>query len=407
MIRFIHAADLHLDRPFEGLSDLPASIHERVKNSIFEALDQLVHHAVMEKVDFVILAGDIFDDSRRSIRAQKQFIRAMDVLNQSDIPVCLVFGNHDYLDNHSKRLDLPANVHVFPERPEPFRIETASGEIAAVYGFSYHRRHISEDMVKYFKKDGNADYHIGILHGAQRMAASEDVYAPFTIEDLRAKAFDYWALGHIHKRESLASDPPIEYSGDIQGLSIKETGEKGISLVALDASGAHVQLLPTASILWETAELSIAPPHLNLNDIDEALSQVREKNRLRDRAVFLRVKAIVTKAEQEMDVLEQEISDLIDAGNDAEVDRNNFVWLLDASIDIKPIWSHEEMLARPNFIGDLFRTIDAQTDLEPVVQPLLAHRQGRRYLRMPDDNEAMEIRQKAEQILAEALLRKN
>jgi len=70
MVRFIHAADLHLDSPFKGIKSLPAFIWEAIYQSTFQALTRLVDLAIKEQVDFICLAGDIYDGEDRSVKAQ-------------------------------------------------------------------------------------------------------------------------------------------------------------------------------------------------------------------------------------------------------------------------------------------------------------------------------------------------
>ncbi|MCE7700164.1 MAG: DNA repair exonuclease [Methanobacterium paludis] len=404
MIRFIHTADLHLDRPFEGLSDLPETIHRRIKNSIFCALDRLIHYSIDEKVDFVLIAGDLFDDGQKSIRAQKRVIEAMNRLKEASIPVYLVFGNHDPLDNPWNRLDFPDNVHVFSDKPGSFLLNTSDGEHVALYGFSYPHRHIPEDMAARYEKNREADYHIGILHGSFRSSAKTDVYAPFTLEELKSKGMDYWALGHIHARSCLSSAPPIWYSGDIQGLSVKETGEKGVSLVSLDHQEADVRLLPTADILWDSYTLDF-PKEAEINDWDRQFQKVKDRFRREREGVFLRLD--LTFADRGADWTENwedELADLLAAANESEAERTDFVWLIAGSIRIKPAWSRQQILESPHFVGEVFRLIESQKSVGSILAPLYSHRQGRRYLQVPEGTEAQQIQRAAEQILADALL---
>ncbi|NMA90091.1 MAG: DNA repair exonuclease, partial [Amphibacillus sp.] len=79
-IKFIHAADLHLDSPFKGMSTLPSSLYQELKSSTFSALDNLVKLAIDEAVDFVLIVGDLFDQSLRSVYAEMQFLLACEKL---------------------------------------------------------------------------------------------------------------------------------------------------------------------------------------------------------------------------------------------------------------------------------------------------------------------------------------
>ncbi|MFT9117354.1 MAG: DNA repair exonuclease [Sporolactobacillus sp.] len=404
MIRFIHAADLHLDRPFEGLADLPATLHEQIKNSLVQALSRLVVHAIEQKVDFVLLAGDIFDDKQHSIHAQKAFIREMTRLDKAGIAVFMIAGNHDYLDPQLNPLPFPENVHLYSGHTEGLLITARSGETVAIYGFSYQQRHINEDRAATYQITDDADYHIALLHGARRTAADMDVYAPFTVDTLRSKGFDYWALGHIHQRGCLSETPPVWYSGSMQGLSVKETGEKGISLVSLDAAGVQIRLLPTASILWLTADVQTNWMKDDLEAVDDLLHTIRDKYRRDQQSVFLNVSLTVHNTNQQSELLESLFSDLIDAANETETDSFPFVWLLAGSLVLQPEWSREDLIMRPNFIGELFRAIEQPGNIAQALAPLLTHRQARKYISEPTEEELETIRRKTEQLLAENLL---
>src|SRR5699024_8711277 len=107
-------------------------------------------------------------------------------------------------------------------------------------------------------------------------------FAPFTISELLEAQFDYWALGHIHKRKYLHEDedPPIVYSGNSQGLNKKETGEKGCILVDIDDYDdmANISFIPTADVEWHTLEIAISEKETVetlLRDCEEAMENLR------------------------------------------------------------------------------------------------------------------------------------
>lgn len=400
MIRFIHAADLHLDRPFAGLSELPRPLHERIKESTFKALERLTDITLEEHADFLILAGDIFDDSHRSLTAQRRFIKAMKRLDEAAVPVYLAFGNHDHQDDPWNRLKLPENVHVFPTVPAMIPFEKADGQRVHLYGFSYGRREVAEDMAVRFTRIEGADYHIGVLHGALK-THGKDTYAPFSIDELDNKAFDYWALGHIHKRMQLASPLPAWYPGSTQGLSVKETGEKGVSLVELDGRGAHVRFLPTADILWGKKEISLKT--ISADALETAVAHLKEEERRDGRGVFLQIGLSVSETNTAWSKTQELVRELVGAMNDEE-EREDFVWLMPGRIKVAASWNLKQILDSPHFIGDVFRLIESEDGVAEALGPLYRHRPGRRFLDMPDDERTAQIRREAEQLLAEALL---
>lgn len=122
-IKFIHAADLHLDSPMVGLKDLPDFIFERLKESTFRSFMKLIDVAISEKVDFVIIAGDLYDASDRSIKAQNILREQMLRLHKAGIRAFIVHGNHDHLGGEWIKLTMPENVFMFGETPEVTRFQ--------------------------------------------------------------------------------------------------------------------------------------------------------------------------------------------------------------------------------------------------------------------------------------------
>ncbi|MCO7176854.1 exonuclease SbcCD subunit D [Sporolactobacillus kofuensis] len=405
MIRFVHAADLHLDRPFEGLTTLPEEIHKRAAESTFQALRHLVDKTIHSKADFLIIAGDIFDNSHRSIKAQRAFISEMGRLEQAGIPVYISYGNHDFINQSWNHLTLPDNVHVFPETPSMFSLQTTHGLHVHLYGFSYQQRWIHTDMAAQYSRTGQADYHIALLHGEQRNPNDSGKYAPFTQQELIEKGFDYWALGHIHKRQQLAVPAPIWYPGDIQGLSFKESelGEKGASLVELDAHGAHVHFFQTSVIYWDREKLPFTGP-LTAENLEEALTKLKEKFREKHHACFIRVAFSFADPGRERNDVEDMVKELIDAVNEDESDQSDFIWLIQGECSYKSVWDKQEVMTSSHFVGDLFRFIEEQDSVDRATELLYHHHSAKKYLTALTPSEQQQIRAESEQLLADALL---
>ena len=254
-MKFIHAADLHLDSPFLGLQHLPNALLAQVRASTFTAATKVFDKAIAEHVDFVLLAGDLFDRAEQSVAAQAYLFEQFDRLNDVGIPALISFGNHDYLADQHQTVAYPANVTVFGPEVGTQTLTLASGETVAISGFSYPQRWVPEDQVIQFPTHAATDWHIGMLHGAVS-TGSGDHYAPFTVAELLAKHYDYWALGHIHHRQALNDQPPILYAGNTQGRAITETGTKGAYLVTSRTGQLVPEFFETSTINWEMANLS-------------------------------------------------------------------------------------------------------------------------------------------------------
>src|SRR5216117_1955694 len=138
-LRFVHAADLHLDSPFRGMGDVSAELREQHQSATMGAFESIVDHAIASKADFLILAGDLYDSRDRSLRALLAFRRQMERLAERDISVFLVHGNHDPLNGWGSEFQLPPNATTFSGRARTEPVIRRGREIARVSGVSYAR----------------------------------------------------------------------------------------------------------------------------------------------------------------------------------------------------------------------------------------------------------------------------
>lgn len=262
MITFIHAADLHLDTPFSGLERTSKELASKLREAPFESLANIVDKAIAEGVDFVLLAGDLYNTEHINIKAQSLFVEQLERLNQAEIPVFLTRGNHDYLTEDTKTLSLPLpnNVFTYTAEVTTHQIITKGNQRVAVTGFSYDSKWIFERKIEeYPTRQSNVDLQIGILHGSlDRLETTEATYAPFTINELQSKQYDYWALGHIHKRQQISANPLAIYPGNIQGLHKNETGPKGAMLVKWSPREITTEFFKTAPVVWQNIKVDIS-----------------------------------------------------------------------------------------------------------------------------------------------------
>ena len=88
--RFLHAADIHLDSPLRGLDGQEGDIAERIRSAPRRAFENLVGFAIRERVDFLVIAGDLYDGDWKDYRTGRFFSRQMGLLNAEGIPVFLL-----------------------------------------------------------------------------------------------------------------------------------------------------------------------------------------------------------------------------------------------------------------------------------------------------------------------------
>lgn len=236
--RFIHAADLHLDTPFEGVSSKNERLAERLRDASLATFDALVKFAIERDVAFVVFSGDLYDGPNRGLRAQLRFLKGLERLSEHKIASFIVHGNHDPLEGWSAISKWPEHVTVFgSNQVERVEVSREGQPLAQVYGISYARREMTENLSERFEWEPGPGVHVGVLHCNVGSHSEHAPYSPCTIKDLQSRNLDYWALGHIHKRQILSAGKPwIVYPGNFQGLSFKpsEQGEKGVMLVECD-----------------------------------------------------------------------------------------------------------------------------------------------------------------------------
>ncbi|MBO1306641.1 DNA repair exonuclease [Enterococcus sp. 669A] len=252
-MKFLHAADLHLDRSFEGLIEVADSFQPYLLQANQKMLTNLVDTAIQEAVDFVLLAGDTFHQNRPTLKTQRYFFAEMERLNQAEIPVFMNFGNHDYYQAERYWFTFPDNVVLFTqEAVETKRFTTKKGEQAAVTSFSFQHPLIEQEMIDQFPTKTSDAFQIGMYHGGQMP------YAPFTLSKLMEKGYDYWALGHIHVPQILSEQPWIVYPGTPQGHTQKETQLAGVKIVENIGGTTTVRSVEIAAVQWQKQQVSLA-----------------------------------------------------------------------------------------------------------------------------------------------------
>ena len=253
-MKFIHTADIHLDSPLRGLSSYPDAPAERLRTATRDAFHSLVSSALDEQVDFMVIAGDVYDGDWKDFNTGLFFVRQMGRLRQAGIPVYLLYGNHDAESEMTRGLELPDNVHVFSSRKaETFRIEDLK---VALHGRSFKVAATTENLLPGYPEPVAGWLNIGVLHTALEGNTEHARYAPCSVAELQAKAYQYWALGHVHQHWILRGDTTIAYPGNLQGRHIRELGARGALLVTAEAAEiTEVDRLEVDVLRWHALEV--------------------------------------------------------------------------------------------------------------------------------------------------------
>jgi len=258
LFRFLHAADTHIDSPLEGLEAYDGAPVSALRGATRVAFENLVRLALDQRVDFLLLAGDIYDGDWKDFSTGLFFTRQMARLKAAEIPVYLIAGNHDAASVLTRRLTLPDNVQVFSTRTA--ETKTLDGLPVAIHGRGFPHRAVPENLALEYPERLPGQFNIGLLHTSLTGAPGHDTYAPCCLADLAAQGYQYWALGHVHEPRVLARAPWVVYPGNPQGRHIRETGARGCQLVTVgdDLEVVEAEFRALDVVRWARLEVDVS-----------------------------------------------------------------------------------------------------------------------------------------------------
>ena len=277
-VRFLHTADLHLDSPLKSLAARNAGLADIIAQASRTALRNLVDTALDQSVDALLIAGDLFDGDQRDIKTAMVLQRELRRLHKAAIPVFIIKGNHDAQAQLLGVVDLPDNVHVFDGKGGKSGRCHFANDRAVVHGVSFANRQAPKSLLpKYGKPEPNC-FNIGMLHTSLTGADGHNNYAPCTVAELIDMGYDYWALGHIHKRTVHHDRPAIVMPGNPLGRHINESGERTVCLVTLQTNEAPtIESINIAPVQFERLSIDLE----SLEDQHTAIGHIIERVNLR------------------------------------------------------------------------------------------------------------------------------
>jgi DNA repair exonuclease SbcCD nuclease subunit len=346
MFQFLHTADLHLDSPLRGLARREHASADAILGASRKAFENLIRLAIEEEVDFMVIAGDVYDRDWKDFETALFFRKGMHTLKEAGIRVYLISGNHDAASVITRKLSLPDNVKHFSSK-EPETVEPEEWPVA-VHGMSFPNRGVPENLVPRYPAPVPGRFNIGILHTSLAGAEVHDTYAPCSVNDLVAKGYDYWALGHIHQPAVVRENPWIVYPGNIQGRHIRECGERGCRIVTvgddLEVLGCDWHRLD--EIRWARVEVDVG----GIDDFDELVGRIGERmdetvGENEERLLALRLELTGSTS---LDAALRSRPDRIMAEAEARAEElgSEAVWLEKIRISTRPAISIEEMAKR-------------------------------------------------------------
>jgi DNA repair exonuclease SbcCD nuclease subunit len=270
-LKFVHAADLHLDSPLRGLARYAGAPVDEMRMASRRALENLIELCLHERAQLLLIAGDVYDGDWRDYSTGLFFSTQLARLREAGVQVVLVRGNHDAASQITRHVRLPDNVRELAVHEAETVCFDELG--LAVHGRGFATRAITENLAESYPSRIPSLLNLGLLHTSVNGRTGHEPYAPCSVDTLKHKGYDYWALGHVHAREVLCELPWVVFPGNLQGRHARETGDKGATLVTYDATGiqrVEHRSLDVVRYAHERVDLHAA------SSFDDALERARD-----------------------------------------------------------------------------------------------------------------------------------
>ena len=312
--RFVHTADIHLDSPLRSLALRAPELAGLVGNATRLAFEQTIDLCLEERVDALIIAGDLYDGDQTSMKTALFLAAQLQRLNEAGIRVFIVRGNHDAMSRITRELTFPDNVKVFGGWGETVELERPRGEIPiAIHGVSFARPRAPQSLVPKFRARVEDAFNIGLLHTSLAGSTQHEDYAPCSVDELATTGLDYWCLGHIHKHGMYSQRPLIIMPGMPQGRDISEDGPKSVTMVIVGNDGSvDFQLRHSSIAQFERLTVDLTGTtdwSLMVERIDLGLKQLRDSVKSEHLVVRLELQgesALAWRLQRDLDVIKGE-----------------------------------------------------------------------------------------------------
>jgi DNA repair exonuclease SbcCD nuclease subunit len=357
-MKFIHCADIHLDTPLQGLAHYPGAPVNEIRNATRRAFEKVLSTAIYERVDFIVIAGDLYDTGLKSFESALFFNKQMARLNDAGIDVYLIYGNHDAASKLIKQIRPPGNVHIL-RASEPQTILDERSRVA-IHGQSFATPAVTEDLAAKYPPPVSDFFNIGVLHSNLGDISEHANYAPCSLQTLKNKGYQYWALGHVHTRQILCTDPYIVYPGNIQGRHGKEQGEKSCELVTVSDTGTiSIERTFTSVVPWVEVEIDASTCHTS-DEVYETLRTRLESLVTESKERVTAVRLLIngsTPAHMELNRDPDQVrNEAISLANECG---NGLMWVERVQVATLPQLDREILLRREDPIGEIARIVAA------------------------------------------------
>lgn len=402
---------------------MPVPLREAVADSTLQALDKLMRLAIQEKVDFVVLSGDLYDSKDRPLREQVRLVRMLEVLHEHGIRAFIIHGNHDpLLEGSMADLRLPPSTVIFgaAEAASVTAVNRHNEPIAYVSGISYGKQAVTDNLARQLAAlPGPRDplFHIALLHANVNGSAEHDNYAPCRLQDLTNARIDYWALGHIHTRSVLHESPWAVYPGNIQGRHFRELGPKGCYVVNVDHYGqASLTFHALDAVRWaeQTIDLTgVSSEQELLERAEQTISKLKAEGEGRHVLARLHLsgRSSLYRALHRKGALDGLLETLREqeGWHEGRTEHGGAVWVVSIDSHVSMPIARSQLLQEQSFLGDVLRLAEeaANNDLlaSELLEEALQLLEPKAAQSVAEDSEERSrLLQEAEQWLLESLL---
>ncbi len=261
--KILHAADIHLDSPLQKLGHYEGAPAEQIRRASRRAIENMVALAIDDRVDLVVIAGDLYDGDWPDQNTGLFFVSQARRIVDAGIPLVVIRGNHDAANRMTSSLPLPKNPDGSEIMMSADAVDLRSFESLgiAVHGRSFQNRAEFDNLAAGYPQPLAGMFNLGLLHTSLTGAEGHDPYSPCTPAQLADKQYDYWALGHVHARGSheIQGAAPVVFSGNLQGRHIRELGPKGCVVVKIDERNrCATEFCELDVVRWEICRLDVS-----------------------------------------------------------------------------------------------------------------------------------------------------
>lgn len=356
-MKLLHIADIHFGVKFLNKNKI---LREKLKEAQYTAFRKTIEFLINNKIDGLLIAGDLFDGEYRPLRAERFLLEEFRKLNDNNIKVFYSLGNHDSNGTFKENflMELPENVKIFnKERSESYLLN----DTIYIHSIGHQNNIENRNLIKEFPKYKNGYYNVGLVHCSVVGSVNEgDKYLPTTREELKNLNYDYWALGHIHKNMKISDK--IYYSGSLQGLHSKETDKKGGMLIDFENGYPTIDFVEFGVI--DFIDLEINFNNYNIKSKNELIDLIIEKTE------FLIKESIIKIYFKGITMLYDDLKDEIILTEIEEIIlKNNLV--LDIEINVQEIIKkidYNEYIKNNNILGYIEKNYSNDKIIEKIME---------------------------------------